>query len=213
MFARKLHRVVVPLLFVVSAVACWPAMALAEASVYDNTTYDQGLWYPVADWTPCGDAVSLAGTERIAKSITLLLNSSAPVTVDSSVSLYDDTGSSLGNAFKPGISLNGPTAVTFDLPSVALTDSLSWIVEFGNRSDANASLGLALYSPPTVGSSEDWFWQFNGAYYGQYWFNGLPVANFGAKLTAEAPEPGTLVVLSTGALAVGLFLRRFRKPA
>ena len=116
-----------------------------------------------------------------------------------------------------------PGATLFTLPA----STLLWVGEtFDNNTGATGAtaaqlnnLGEGLYNPPTVGSSQDVFFQSTGA--GAFtasnpagsflFFGGNPVANFGFAIngTANVPEPGAVaMLLGFGVSSLALLRRR-----
>jgi len=71
--------------------------------------------------------------------------------------------------------------------------------------------GLVLYDPPTVGTSDDWFWRNDAGTWHAYWFGGNPVANFAATIEADpvtaVPEPLTAIGLLIGLGGAARYLR------
>jgi len=217
------------------------ALVLATSSValavpvvvYDNTTIPTaGDWTPAGFWAfsqywpyePTGDQVTLAGADRTITEFRLVLSSTEETTLSSlTLSFYENDG--LDAYLIPGVPgtplwtttcnnvlVNGPTTVVLSVPNVVVPDTFTWIAS----ADSTVA-GLATYNPPTVGSSEDSFWDrdsFDGQWYPLFFF-GDPVANFGAKVLA-IPEPAMTGLLALGGLAVlrrgsGQVMRRRRR--
>jgi len=205
-------------------------LTYAQTVVYDNTsTPTSGYWAPNGFWPfsyyspyePTGYQVNLSGTDRLVTRFDLLLSSSQPTTITSiSLGLYMPDGYD-GDGFQwaPGtllwsgtstdVSVNGLTTLTFSVPRVAVPDTFIWVI----RADSNVA-GLATFNPPTVGSSDDYYWDLDGPS-GQWWAQDFscppdyttqsPYASFGAEIWA-VPEPATGSLLALGLL--GLLRRR-----
>ncbi len=78
----------------------------------------------------------------------------------------------------------GMNEYTFTIPRIKAPDRIVWTIEAHSR-DVAGELGPAYYDPPTVGSSEDFFWHSDhGSPWIAYSWGGYPVANFGARLVA-----------------------------
>ncbi len=79
----------------------------------------------------------------------------------------------------------GMNEYTFDLPKVRVDDRIVWTIEAFHGKGIVGDLGPAYYDVPTIGSSEDFFWQSErrSAWIAYSW-DGEPVANFGARIYA-----------------------------
>ena len=199
------------------------ASSLTHASTvtYDNTsTATVGDWTPDGFWPfsyyspnePTGDQVGLDGPDRSVTQFDLLLSSTQPATVSSitlSFCLPDGLDGN-GTQGAPGtllwsgtlfnVSVNGLTTLTFPVPSVEVPDEFIWIVS----ADSEIA-GLATFDPPTIGSSGEYYWDWD-SHDGQWYAlnfpadsDGItpsPVANFGARIWA--PEPVTGLSLAFG---------------
>ncbi len=195
--------------------------------VYNNTsTAVTGSWTPDGFWPfnsynpyePTGDQITLADTCRIVTEFDLIFSSSQQVTLSSpTLSFYENDGiDAYGLSGRPGtmlwttttndVNINGITTVVFSVPNVVVPDTFTWIVQ----ADSNYA-GLATYDPPTIGSSDDFFWDYDISVLKWYplMFKDIPlpqypsdpVANFGAKVLA-IPEPTTLMLLALNGLAI-----------
>jgi hypothetical protein len=210
------------------------SIANASVVVYDNTTTptsgdltsatQAGFW-PFSvynDYEYMGDVLQLAGSQREITQITIMLNSlpGTQVPLDGlTVALYStdgfvpDSETPLWQSDpKTDVVVDGPTAVTFDVPNVVVPDVVAWAA-----SAASMQAGLATYDPPTVGSSVGWagitYYIDYDPYFqewGPYELGDDLAANFGAQILA-VPEPCTLILLASAAMpAVGR--RRRRAP-
>ena len=99
-----------------------------------------------------------------------------------------------------------------DFPSWGLfipVDEMTWSVQFQGM-DLSDTVGLDLYSPPTVGSDYPDYWEFNGGWLLKT--NDVPV-DFGAQMQAIVPEPSTALLSLLGGVAILLASTRLRRVA
>ena len=203
----------------------------SATTVYDNTVNPSGYFWPYPG-VEFGDRITLGGTARFATEFTAYLVSinQGPVTTDLVVSLYanDGTLTVAGNApgtvlfaeLLPGVTLP-PVAITIlpvAIPYVLVPDTLTWTLWSSQPNLGPA--GALIYDPPTVGSSNNFFWARSGGVWAHYYFGGYPVANFAARLEAEdsadggaVPEPVTLIACALSLLGVGSYARRRGRPS
>ncbi len=172
-----------------------------------------GFWPFNAFWQdePMGDQITLTGTNRTVAQFDLILSSSAPVTLtDLTLAFYEVEypypsnpdipypGDEIWSTALNNVPVDGVTTITFPVPNVEVPDTFVWVA----GSDSEVA-GLATYDPPTRGSSDDFYWDYDT--FGDVWyslnFNADPVANFGAKVLA-VPEPTTTGFLVLGSLLV-----------
>jgi hypothetical protein len=190
----------------------------AAVEVYDNTatpTSDNlyvpnGFW-PFSQYTPyeqMGDQVTLAGADRLVTTFEIVLSSTQPTVLDSvELRLYEiDDGLPADVSFWSGMLTNvvvdGPTMITFADMDILVPDEFVWVT-----SADSLTAGMATYDPPTIGSSERWFWDLDPDY-GWLRLNfGDTAANFGARIHA-VPEPGSLALFG---MSMVIAIRR-RRP-
>jgi len=195
-------------LVVLSCLACG-TNARADV-VYDNTGTQQPYYYHPG--VELGDQVFLGGTARVVTTFEVILFSAVPSTIDVQGRFYANDGAAgapetlLWSGVLANLTVDQMTAATFDLsslvPAVVVPDTFTWTVSPGS-----ADVGVIMYDPPLVGSSANAFWEYDASW-GEYWFGGDPVANFGARIEAT-PEPATLCLMGAG--LAGFAARRFRR--
>ncbi len=195
------------------AFALGGVVSAQAAVVYDDMSNLLGYYYSQFSGLEVGDNVTLAGTERVVNRFAVGVYSFSAGTADMRVRFYSatpdvnpiaiyDTGWMASTAIA-----NGQQTLTFAVPNVVVPDNFTWTVQYANPLGMT-DIGPRMADPPTVGSSGNDFWQNNPPWV-NYWFGGVPVANFMAQVNAEAvPEPASLTALALGGLAL---LRRRRK--
>jgi hypothetical protein len=206
---------------------CGALLLMAAATsfgsiVYDNTTTFLNENMPLLpewlnDSAEVGDEVNLAGTDRTVTGLKLLFyyRGNIPGTFDARIRfrVYND---SLGKPdlpfYESGLTqvttLAGMNEFNFAIPYVVVPDRFIWTIQAYNRQGSVGEIGPAYFNPPTVGSSEDYFWQHvSGEEWSQYNWGGEPVANFGATITA-VPEPATGLLLLAGLASIARRRRR-----
>lgn len=188
----------------------------AQTVVYDNTTTSLNNNHPLLpewlnDSAEVGDEIWLDGAEREAVELGLIFTNrgTEPNYFDARVRfrMLDSNESPSDVFFDSGIipgmySPAGLTVYYFSIPHVIVPDRFVWTIQLYNRTGPGNELGPSYFNPPTVGTSEDFFWRYEqGGDWTPYSWGGEPYANFGASLTA-VPEPSILVGLSIAVLAM-----------
>ncbi len=230
-----------------------PSAQAGQVTAYSNVTNFSGFGYNGGGTTTMlGDTITtmvadditpaagLAGLNVVSFTFSVANFDSSTVTARPLVSFYE--ADSAGNpttlitalAFNPISIASGSgglfTATTatsfFVLPSGTFYAGLSFDDDFGTTGATAAQLnnmGQLIFNPPTVGSSDDVFFQATSA--GSFlqnnpagsffFFGGNPVANFGWSFTVNAiPEPSSLVLSAIAGLALsGVALRRRTRAA
>lgn len=196
---------------------------MGQTLVYDNTTTYLNNNFPLLpewrnDSAEVGDEIWLEGTQREVVELKLLFwyRGTVPGTFDARIRFRPVVGDREipGDAFfSSDLFVGVPTVAgmneyRFAIPNVVVPDRFVWTIEATNRQGSVGELGPAYFHAPTIGWSDDFFWQSDmGSEWINYSWGGDPYANFGASVTA-VPEPATLLGLAMGA---GLIARRRRK--
>jgi hypothetical protein len=166
--------------------------------------------------TQFGDQIHLAGTERVATfALVQLYNQGDAGTADVTLRLFN-VGAPVGGQIGPdfvqtGVAVSGVTNVGFNLPNLAVPDDLIFTVSFANQLGGVNIVGLDMFEPPTVGSSDNTFGiGFDGTNFNTYPTNGFDSSlneNVFFELDANSPEPGTLGLVAA-ALGIAAVVRR-----
>jgi hypothetical protein len=210
-----MRRVVANL--IVLAVAC-AIPIFGSTAVFLNTTTDTAdtIIYSNLFVTQFGDQIHLAGTERVATfALVQLYNQGDAGTADVTLRLFN-VGAPVGGQIGPdfvqtGVAVSGVTNVGFNLPNLAVPDDLIFTVSFANQLGGVNIVGLDMFEPPTVGSSDNTFGiGFDGTNFNTYPTNGFDSSlneNVFFELDANSPEPGTLGLVAA-ALGIAAVVRR-----
>jgi uncharacterized protein (TIGR03382 family) len=191
------------------------ASAFGGSIVYSNTTTDtlDTLAYAANGFTQIGDQIQLAGADRLATLATVQFFSNGSAgTFDATLRLFN-VGSPVGSKIGPDFLLTGILAPAgdvvnagFSLPSVLVPSNLIFTVLVSNLSTGVDIVGLDMFEPPTVGSSDNTFAiANNGTNFIQ---TGTVNENVFFELQATSvPEPATISV-AVGLFALALLRRR-----
>ncbi len=218
---------------IASVVGMLLAGSLQAAVIYANSTNDLVTRFNPGT-TEVGDQIMLAGTERM---LTLFsfefwgTNTASPTsfagTIQARVRFYENNGDLFSGYVAPGtnffdsgwFSVPNPTPrSTFvftagsDFPSWGLfipADEMTWSVEFSGMGGTD-SVGVDLYSPPTVGQNYDDYWSYSGSSW-TLQTNSVATMSFGAYMEAVVPEPSTVTLSIMGGLGMLLLRRRLRR--
>jgi hypothetical protein len=193
-----------------------------SAIVYDNSTNDKTNRFVVPSFQEVGDEIILAGTARQITTFTFeyfALNLSGDELAV--VKFYANDGAVSSSGFRmPGTVLwnsldfsiqNTPRAtLTFDLTSlnIVVPDSFTWTVEFklGATSPLEQA-GVDIYTPPTVGSNYEDYWERTGPNSWVLKQNGLVSMDFAARIGA-IPEPSAFAIFGVAAAGLALAWKR-----
>ena len=158
-----------------------------------------------------GDEITLAGSDRFVTSINIFIRGSYPLssgTVDANVRFYANDGS--GGA--PGTILwdsgivqdipyvFGLNNFHFNVPSVLVPHTFTWAIQLSGvqvkDSYPNYGFGPMFYNPPTVGSSNDFVWDYEIGSWVKYEGKDGVVFNLAAQVDASpVSEPTTMLLL------------------
>jgi hypothetical protein len=194
----------------------------AHATIlYDNTTtdtFDTILYSLGPPYTALGDQIHLisAGTADQAK--VELFNNGDAGTFDAELDFYNvgsPVGSLLGSFDLTDISSIGSDVIdlTFDLGAgLTVPQDLIFTVTVSNMSSDTMDLGVDMFEPPTVGSSDNSFMiAESGGVFSQLGTNSENVYfQLSGTGGASTPEASSLTLLGTGLLVIGMGALRSR---
>jgi hypothetical protein len=185
--------------------------AVADVVVYDNTSNFENYYltfYGTDGLHPeAGDQITLAGTARTVTQFDVLLLGLENVAADVTVRFYKNDafdgapGTMLFARTVPGVHLNRGQQLTLSVPvpGIEVPDTFTWTLGF-NPPD-RPLLGLLFYDPPTIGSSEDFYWFGVPGFFWERAHSSLFISNLAAHVTA-VPEPSALALLASGGLGL-----------
>ena len=182
--------------------------------LYDNITTDTGdtLLYSAGGYTGIGDQIHLVAPGNAVAALLQMYNAGAAGTFDVDLRFYQvdaPVGAQVGGAFiLTGMTSTGGDIINmqFALGGLALPQDVIFVATV-NRATGGMDLGLNMFEPPTVGSSDNTFLIVGDA-------SGFSQAvsaseNVYFQLSDNAvPEPATFRLLAAGLAAAGLWRRR-----
>jgi len=193
--------------------------------VYDNSVNDWVSGY--SSTNEFGDQIKLAGTSRTVSKFTFEYfgvgadtGGTATVTLrfylnDVLSGGYYGPGTPLWTSDPFTVSPTGRSTLIYD-PNIFIgkdglsADEFTWTVQFTDLT-GGGTWGLDIYSPPTVGSSYNDYWEFDALGEWLLKTNRFDVPmNFAARVEA-IPEPNAVVLGLAGALAILLFRASLRR--
>lgn len=194
-----------------TVVAASANAAQVPTIVYDNSVNPLNKFF--ASQTEFGDQVASPAIGWLVDTFTFEYFASGLGGAEkATVRFYANDGPGEGNFKAPGTLLytspeiplfngNSPVDIS-DLKglNIVIPPSFTWTVSVSGLA-ANETFGLKLYDPPVVGSSYDDIWQLNNGTWQTIKVDGA-ASNFGARVIAVVPEPGTLSLFGLGALAM-----------
>lgn len=230
-------------LILASAFALLATAASAQILIYDNTTTSTGYYYPnggaatiggdtitslvADDITP---ALGYAGQTISKIGFGVVNGNTAGVTFRPLLRMWNADGSGGG----PGTLINGwdfnPVTIAaesgqgfnFTPSGLTVPSGTFWLgMTFDDNTGGTGitaaqlnGLGMELFNPPTIGTSQDAFFQTSaaGSFLGNnptggiYWFGGNPAGNFFFSVQV-VPEPTGLALAGLAGL-IALALRR-----
>jgi hypothetical protein len=182
--------------------------------LYDNTTTDTGdtVLYSGGPFTGLGDQIHLVSPGTAATALLQMYNAATGSgTFDVSLRFYQvgsPVGSQIGGTFiLTGVPTTGQDIINlqFALGELPLPQDVIFVVSVANAT-GGADLGVNMFEPPTVGSSDNSFLiAQDGGGFSQEATNSENV-NFQLS-DVSAPEPASWSLLA-GALAAGGLLRK-----
>jgi len=202
-----------------SSLLCAALLALFSAPgaiaglLYDNTTTDtlDTVFFSSGPYTGLGDQIHLVESSPGAETAMLqMYNAGSAGTFDAELRLYQvgaPVGPEIGGTFTvSGVVSFGADVITmhFDLGGLAVPQDLIFVASVTNLS-AGMDLGVNMFEPPTVGSSDNSFMIVDN---GGFSTAGTANENVYFQLS-DVPEPGTLALLGAG-LVAGMWKRRRR---
>jgi hypothetical protein len=182
-------------------------------TVYSNTATDtlNTSFFSSGPYLGLGDQILLAPGDRLTTDATVqFFNNGSSGTFDAILRLYQvgsPVGAQIGTDFlATGISAPslGVFNVVFDTGSTLVPDELVFVVFLSNVS-SGVDLGLNMFEPPTIGSSDNTFAMANGGSFTQLLTQN---ENVFFELNASTPEPGAFGMVGGGMIAAFLAVRR-----
>lgn len=200
----------------------WPGVVSADTILYDNTvtpTFDT-VFYSVGPYLALGDQIALISPGIADQAEVELFNDGGAGTFDLDLDLFDvgsPVGSLLGSAALSDIRTGGGDVLdlTFSLPDVTVPQDVIFTVSVNNQNPddptAPIDLGVDMFEPPDVGSSDNTFMiaeEPSGQYIQltttsenvYFQLSGTPVTT--------APDPATVTLSALGLLGVVVRSRR-----
>jgi hypothetical protein len=172
--------------------------------------YDSTLT-PVRNWEVGDDLHMTAG--GILDSVSFSIwngDASFPMQyADLTLKFYDIVGTSLVLAgtvtfthnyigMPPGGYFGGFTATGLAAQNITLSSNIVATLKYSNIIGGCRKAGQVMVNPPTIGTSQDGFFQ-EGSW--GYWFGGSPVANFDWAI-GIIPEPASMILLGLAGLVI-----------
>ena len=209
---------------------------LSAAVIYDNSAAGSDLSLRFNPSTyQVGNEINLAGTERLLTDFSFEFwgtNTASPGnitfagSVKAQVRFYLNDGPTFNGFATPGTMFydSGLFAVSTPTPRSTFVfnttdfgggllipgNSLTWTVTFSGMG-ATDSVGLDLYSPPTVGSDFSDYWENQGSGWALRTNSLSSSMTFGSHFEATVPEPSSITLSILGGVGLFVALRRMRR--
>lgn len=195
--------------------------ARAADVLYSNTTTDtlETVFYSVGPYAALGDQMHLISTGVATQASVEMFNNGTAGTFDAELALFlvgtspaSPVGTSLGTFDVTGISSAGGDVIDFNFTlgaGVAVPQDLIFTLSVSNLSP-NMDLGVDMFEPPTVGSSDNSF-MIAATSTLSYIQLGTASENVYFQLTGQAdssvPEPSSAALLFSGMVILVLAAR------
>jgi hypothetical protein len=212
---------------------------LRAAVIYDNSENDLNYRFNPGT-NEVGDEILLGSTERYLTNFSFEFwgsNTLSPTTfasslVEARIRFYTNSGPLFAGYASPGPGTNNfydsgwfqvpyPTnratfvfsaGLDFDSGGLFMPviSNMTWSVQFQGMG-ASDSVGVDLYSPPTVGTNYSDYWELDaGTWMLKTNLDGVPM-DFAAQMEATTPEPSVVALGVCGGLALLVASRRLRR--
>jgi hypothetical protein len=222
-------------LFVAGALALASTLPLSASTIFDNSSNDLSTRFSPGA-LEVGDEILLDGTDRYLTSFSFEfwgVNAINPFSfaghVQARVRFYEmSTTTQYNGYYIPGTKFYD--SGLFDVPTTPTgrdtfnfsvsdfpngeplfipSSDITWSIQFEGMG-ATDTVGLDIYSPPTVGQDFPDYWSNNGGW--QLLTNSIPM-DFAAQFNAQAniPEPSVVTLSVVGGLGILAFARRLRR--
>jgi hypothetical protein len=210
---QTLKRTLLP--FALLMLGCVPG---AWATIlYDNTTTNtlDTVFYFSGPYTALGDQIQLISAGTATQAEVELFNNGDAGTFDVELDFYNvgsPVGALLGSFDLTDISSVGSDVIdlTFDLGAgLTVPEDLIFTVSVSNMSSDTMDLGVDMFEPPTVGSSDNTFMiAQSGGVFSQLGTNSENVYfQLSGTAIVSTPEASSLTLLGTGLLVLGIGAR------
>lgn len=204
----------IALLMLTTAPGAWASL------LYDNTTTDTGetVLYSIGPYTALGDQIQLDSAGVATQAEVELFNNGGAGTFDAQLNFFDvasPVGSFLGSSDLTDISSVGGDALdlTFDLGGgLTVPQDLIFTVTVSNAS-ADLDLGVDMFEPPTVGSSDNSFMivESDGIFYTLDTNSENVYFQLSGTESVAAPEASSPALLGNALLVIGIGARMRRR--
>jgi hypothetical protein len=211
----KIAALPIALLMLTTASGAWASL------LYDNTSTDTGytVLYSIGPYTALGDQIQLDSAGVATQAEVELFNNGSAGTFDAELNFFDvgsPVGSFIGSSDLTDISSVGGDVLdlSFDLGGgLTVPQDLIFTVTVSNAS-AGLDLGVDMFDPPTVGSSDNSFMivESDGIYYTFDTNSENVYFQLSGTESVAAPEASSCALLGNALLVIGIgaWMRRRR---